>query len=294
MNWLQIKFLAPAQFVEQWSDLLLTTGACAVTLDDQQQQALFEPTPGDTPLWEQVQIIALYNIDIDLVLLKQQIYKFIPQEIPLQIETLADQDWQNAWKQHFAPKQFANNLWICPSWCPIPEPNANNIILDPGLAFGTGTHPTTALCVEWLAEHMPANATVLDFGCGSGILGIAAAKLGASMVYCVDCDPQALASTKANAKNNQLSTKQLITYLPEELPATTKVTVVIANILANPLITLAKQLVAYTKPAGNLVLSGILSQQTASLLEVYSKYLEQVTITTKEEWVRISGKKICK
>ena len=211
MNWLQINFLAPQELVEAWSDLLLETGACAITLQDKDKQAIFEPTPGETPLWKQVQITGLYTIDTNLELVKEQLYQQIPKDIVFHTEILEDEDWQNTWKKNLTPMQFGPNFWICPSWCDIPNPKAINVMLDPGLAFGTGTHPTTALCLEWIATNIRPNDTVLDFGCGSGILGIAAAKLGASIVYCVDCDPQALFSTKENAVKNKIASNQLLT-----------------------------------------------------------------------------------
>jgi ribosomal protein L11 methyltransferase len=289
MIWLQIKFLAPQAQVDEWSDLLLSTGATAITLHDKDKQAIFEPNPGDTPLWEHVQITGLYTIDTDLDSIKEQLYQHIPKDVVFHIEQIEDEDWQNAWKKNLSPIQFGPNFWICPSWCDIPNPTAINVILDPGLAFGTGTHPTTALCLEWIATNVNQNDTVLDFGCGSGILGIAAAKLGASQVYCVDCDPQALFSTQENAEKNKISRNQLLTYYPEELTTKFQVNIVIANILANPLEELAQTLANHVKPSGNIVLSGILTTQVEHLITIYNKWFENLTVTTKEDWVRITG-----
>ncbi len=294
LHWNQIKLFAPKELVEEWSDIILTTGASAVTLHDKDKQAIFEPLPGDSPLWEQVQIIGLYDANINIDLIKEQLYEHLDKNIVLQVETIAEQDWQNTWKADLKPMQFGNKLWICPSWCEIPEPNAINIILDPGMAFGTGTHPTTALCLEWIAENINPLDTVLDFGCGSGILGIAAAKVGASMVHCVDCDPQALLSTQDNASRNSILAQQLCVYEPHKLPNTLQVETVLANILANPLVELADTLAHYVKPAGSIVLSGVLINQAEDIITAYSQWFEQLNITTKDEWVRISGTKKCK
>lgn len=294
MAWIQIKLYTTKDLVEEWSDILLETGACAITLHDKEKQAIFEPIPGDLPLWEQVQIIALYTDDVDVKLVTTQLQEQLGEKISLDIETIADQDWQNTWKADLKPMQFGNNLWICPSWCDIPDPNAINIILDPGMAFGTGTHPTTALCLEWIAENIRPDDTVIDFGCGSGILAIAAAKLGAREVHCVDCDHQALLSTIDNANKNDIIKQQLFTYKPHEFVATLQADVVIANILANPLTELAELLADHVKPLGQIVLSGLLITQAEALISIYSKWFENLQVTTKDEWVRITGTKQCK
>ena len=294
MAWIQVKLFTTKELVEAWSDILLSSGALAITLHDKERQAIFEPVPGTTPLWEQVQIIGLYAEDIAINQVKKQLYKQLGENIALEVETIADQDWQSTWKENITPIKFGDNLWVCPSWYAIPDPNAINIILDPGMAFGTGSHPTTALCLEWLAENILPADSVLDFGCGSGILGIAAAKLGASLVYCVDCDHQALLSTKDNANKNSITEKQLLTLAPEELPNTYQANIVVANILANPLHELAPTLASYVKPAGNIVLSGILIEQAADLVTLYRQWFDNLTITTRAEWVRISGIKKCR
>jgi len=293
MAWLQIKLTTTKDLVEDYSALLLATGALAVTVHGKNQPSIIEPMPGTSPLWEHLEIIGLYEQSVDIDTIKQQLCKHFGKKISMQIEPLAEQDWHQAWKENLHPLQFSNNLWVCPSWCNIPDPNACNIILDPGMAFGTGTHPTTALCLEWLATNSIQNSSVLDFGCGSGILGIAAAKLGASVVHCVDCDFQALVSTRDNAKKNSIAAKQLFTLLPQELPANYQATTVIANILANPLHELAETLANYVKPGGNIVLSGILIPQVEDLIITYGTWFDSLTTITKEEWARISGIKKC-
>ena len=294
MAWVQFKLATTAELAEQWSDVLLALGANAVTFHDQDNQAIFEPTPGTMPMWQELQLVALYPHDVDVDAVTGQIRTLLGPNLALQIETLADQDWQETWKQDLKPMQFGERLWICPSWCAPPCPTAINIMLDPGMAFGTGTHPTTAMCLEWLAQNIQPSATVLDFGCGSGILAIAAIKLGANFAYCVDCDSQALLSAAENASKNAISAQQLITMLPEQLPSPLQVDTVVANILANPLSELAHILASYVKDRGNIVLSGILLNQVDPLLAIYRQWFTDFTVTTQAEWVRIVGTKVCK
>ena len=183
---------------------------------------------------------------------------------------------------------FANKLWICPSWCALPDPNAPYVLLDPGLAFGTGTHPTTALCLEWLANHLAPDQTVLDYGCGSGILGIAAKRLGARYVVCVDYDPQAIAATVDNAGQNSLFSDDLHACLPEKCPSI-KAHIVIANILAKPLVNLAETLVSHLAENGTLVLSGLLSSQIDLVTQAYAEWIDFEPACLQDDWVRLVG-----
>ena len=191
---------------------------------------------------------------------------------------------------NFHPMKFGNRLWICPSWRDIPDPNAVNILLDPGLAFGTGTHPTTALCLTWLDGLDLTDKTVVDFGCGSGILAIAALKLGAKRVIGIDIDPQAIQASQANAERNQVA-EQLELYLPKDQP-TLQADVVVANILAGPLAELSEVIVGYAKAGADIALSGILEHQALALSEHYQTYCQLNPITIQDEWVRIDGRKI--
>ena len=289
MSWCQLKLYTSKENAESWSELLTTTGAVAIIIHGKEQKAIIEPTPGDLPLWDQIQIIGLYQDNIDIALIKTQLFQHLGKDLDLHTEILQEEDWQDIWKKDLKPIKFGNNLWICPSWCEIPKPQEINIILDPGMAFGTGTHPTTALCLEWLTENIKEETQVMDFGCGSGILAIATIKLGAKFAYCIDCDPQALISTKDNAYKNSINNKQLKTLLPQELAPNIQVDLLIANILANPLQELAEKLADYVKPYGKIVLSGILQNQTSELINIYSKWFKNIEITNKEEWVRITG-----
>ena len=258
MSWIQIKLSTTKENVKSWSDLLTSTGAVAITIHDKEQKTIIEPTPGELPLWEEIQIIGLYQDNVDIELIKAQLYKHLGKDLYLHTEMLQEEDWQDLWKKDLKPMKFGKNLWICPSWCEIPKPQEINIILDPGMAFGTGTHPTTALCLEWLTENIKEGTQGMYFGCASGILAIAAIKLGANFAYCIDCDPQALISTKDNVYKNSINNKQFKTLLPQELDPNIKVDFLIANILANPLQELAKDLAFHTKSSGKIILSGIL------------------------------------
>ena len=221
MPWIQIKLDTSSDHAEELEDLLLETGSSAVTLQDGKDQPLFEPALGSTPLWSHTVVVGLFDAhtDMDQILayLKETYQR---QPFPeYQIEIVEDKDWEREWMTHFVPMQFGSRLWVCPSWKEVPEPNAVNLMLDPGLAFGTGTHPTTALCLEWLEKQQNfEGSTVVDYGCGSGILAIAALLLGAETLTGVDLDPQALEATIANAERNKIAPEKLKVFLPEQAP----------------------------------------------------------------------------
>ncbi|CSB25999.1 50S ribosomal protein L11 methyltransferase [Vibrio cholerae] len=204
---------------------------------------------------------------------------------------MEDKDWEREWMDNFHPMQFGRRLWICPSWREVPDPQAVNVMLDPGLAFGTGTHPTTALCLEWLDNLDLTGKTVIDFGCGSGILAIAAIKLGAAKVIGIDIDPQALLASKDNAARNGVE-DQIEVYLPKDQPEGLVADVVVANILAGPLRELSPIIKGLLKPGGQLAMSGILDTQAESVAEFYRDDLELDPIAEKSEWCRISGRKL--
>ncbi len=282
MNWLQIILDTEANKVDEISDALTDVGAVSVTWLDAKDQPLYEPSLNSTPLWKYTKIIALFEDEIDVEQIK---LLNLP---PYKIQTLEDKEWVRVWMDDFHPMQFGERVWICPSWQTPPEPQAINIILDPGLAFGTGTHTTTALCLEWLDKQANlANKTVIDYGCGSGILAITAAKLGASHIWAVDNDPQALEATENNSKKNQVET--LITpVLPEQLPEHIKADCILANILATPLINLASLMAKHTN--ANIVLSGILQEQTESIIAAYQPYFEIEETVERNGWMRIVGR----
>ena len=291
MPWIQIKLDTSSDHADELEDLLLEAGASAVTLQDGKDQPLFEPEPGSTPLWRHTVVIGLFDahseMDAVVNLLKSQ---YLRDPFPTHhVEIVEDKDWEREWMTHFVPMQFGSKLWVCPSWKEVPEPDAVNLMLDPGLAFGTGTHPTTALCLEWLENQGNfEDKTVIDYGCGSGILAIAALLLGAKTVTGVDLDPQALESTIANAERNKIAPEQLQVFLPEQAP-TQKVDIVVANILAGPLVQLAPMLANHLKPKGKIALSGILSEQKDSILNTYTEWFELDPVVHNEDWILVSG-----
>jgi ribosomal protein L11 methyltransferase len=292
MPWIQLRLSADQETAEQYSDWLMACGAQAVTFIDKQDTPIYEPLPGDEVVyWSSTEVMGLYDANHDMDAAIRYIQSIHPDKAALQykLELLEDKDWEREWMDNFHPMKFGERLWICPSWKAVPEPEAVNVMLDPGLAFGTGTHATTALCLTWLESLELTGKTVVDFGCGSGILSLAALKLGAAKVIGIDIDPQALLASRENAKRNGVDDR-LALYLPENQP-TVKADVVVANILAGPLQALAPTIIDFVRPQGQLALSGILEEQAGCLQAIYSQWCEMDTISTKDEWVRLSGKR---
>ena len=288
MTWQQLTFSTNAQAAEQLNELLLETEALAVTLQDAADEPIFEPALGTTPLWGQTELVALFSAEDDLQQIIRQLQKAFGPLPPYHISQVAEQNWERAWMDEFKPMQFGKRLWICPSWCEPVDPSAVNLLLDPGLAFGTGTHPTTRLCLEWLDANPPVNRRVIDYGCGSGVLALAALKLGAEITYAIDNDPQALLATEDNAKRNHLKPQQLQTWLPEQLPALTA-DLLLANILAQPLIELTGKFATLVKPQGTIVLSGILLEQADKVIQAYQPWFTLQPVIQLDEWVRLVG-----
>lgn len=294
MPWIQMKLDIPPNLASDYEDLLLAAGACAVTLEDAADQPLFEPPLGTTPLWDSTRIVGLFDADSDLAAIQQRIHsahRSLAPELPLsdaRFEILEDKDWEREWMDNFHPMRFGERLWVCPSWREVPDPSAANLMLDPGLAFGTGTHPTTALCLEWLDSQNLEGTTLIDYGCGSGILGIAALLLGSTRLIATDIDPQALQATTDNAERNRINPSLLTLCYPDRMP-TTQADVLVANILAGPLQELAPTLQALVKPGGRLALSGILEPQAAAVVAAYQPWFDLEPVATRDEWVRITG-----
>jgi len=293
MPWIQIKLNATSKNAEQIGDMLSEeTGALSVTFLDAKDSPIFEPLPGETHLWGETDVVALYDAEVDTSLLFDQIKStnLLSENFSYKIEQLEDKDWEREWMDNFHPMKFGKRLWICPSWRDIPDPNAINVMLDPGLAFGTGTHPTTSLCLEWLEGIDLRDKTVIDFGCGSGILAIAAIKLGANKVIGIDIDPQAILASKENAKRNGVA-KQLQLFLPQDQPKGLLADVVVANILAAPLRELSSVIKGLIKPQGLLAMSGVLDTQADSVANCYRDEVNIDPIAESQEWCRISGQK---
>ncbi|EJG1710892.1 50S ribosomal protein L11 methyltransferase [Vibrio parahaemolyticus] len=293
MPWIQIKLNATNENAEQIGDMLMEeTGALSVTFLDAQDTPVFEPLPGETRLWGDTDILALYDAEADTNFIIDQIKasNMLAENFAYKVEQLEDKDWEREWMENFHPMKFGERLWICPSWREVPEPDAVNVMLDPGLAFGTGTHPTTALCLEWLESMDLSGKTVIDFGCGSGILAIAAIKLGAEKVIGIDIDPQALLASKDNAERNGVADK-LEVYLPQNQPEGLIADVVVANILAGPLRELAPIIKGLVKLNGALAMSGVLDTQAEDVASYYRDELHIDPIVEQSEWCRISGRK---
>ena len=287
MSWLQVRLaLTPAQ-AETYEDLMLELGAVSVTFMDAEDQPIFEPDLGTTPLWSQTHLLALFEGDTDAAALEQRV-QLLANGLVYEVERLEDQEWERSWMDNFQPMRFGQRLWIVPSWHEAPEPEAVNLLLDPGLAFGTGTHPTPSLRLQWLDGEPVAGRQVLDFGCGSGILAIAALLLGAERAVGTDIDVQALEASRENANRNGIDPARFPLYLPADLPGE-PADVVVANILAGPLVGLAEQITRLTRIGGRLALSGILAEQAEDVRAAYAGCFDLEPTATLDGWVRISG-----
>jgi ribosomal protein L11 methyltransferase len=287
MPWIQISFDCGKELSAAISDALDSAGAVSVTLQDAANQPLLEPGVGETPLWDQVMVTGLFEATTGVDNLLASVQAAIAPDAlpPWRASSIEDKAWEREWMQHFHPMRFGARTWICPSWCKSPDPDGVNIYLDPGLAFGTGTHPTTAMCLEWLDQHIKGGETVIDYGCGSGVLGIGALNLGAGMVWAVDNDPQALVATRDNALKNQVESRMKILAVTQ--PLSVKADILLANILANPLIALASIFADKVKHGGMLVLSGILSEQQALVLQAYANCFKLISSAQNTDWVRL-------
>ena len=290
MTWRQLAATVEESQAESLSDWFMGQGALSVGFDDAGDQPLFEPPPGETPLWQRTKVTALFEADVDgeaIALVARR--QFGERILDWDSVVIEDQVWERAWMEHFKPMQFGQRLWICPTGYEPPDPTAVNVILDPGLAFGTGTHPTTALCLEWLEGLDLAGQTLLDYGCGSGILAVAALKLGADSAHGIDIDPQALTASQENAQKNGVE-GMLTLGFPDDagLPAAD---VVVANILAGPLVELAGEILARLKPGGRLALSGILAEQANTVKAAYEAEVVFSPVRQREDWAILSGVK---
>ena len=293
-DWQEWVLETHSQLVEALEAWLFERGALAVTLEDNANEPLLEPGPGETPLWQNVVLTALFTSDVDLSSIRAVLPRtLLAENSKSELSRLEDREWTRVWMDDFAPIQMGPRLWVCPSWAEPPDEALVNVMLDPGLAFGTGTHATTAMCLGALDAAMSGGESVVDFGCGSGILAIAALKLGASKALGVDNDPQALAASRDNAARNKISADQFDAVMPEDgkVSAWSNVAnVVVANILAGPLLSLAQELIQLMAPGGRLLLTGVLEGQAAELIEHYAHVGLEVT-DRRDGWVLLSGVK---
>ena len=294
MPWQSVSLPATEEQAETLSEALMESGALAVSIEDAAAGTVSETPvfgepgmPVDT-LWQCNLVICLFAQDADVPSLLQYAAAAAGYRLPdYRIETIAEQDWVRLTQAEFAPISISARLWIVPSWHDAPDPDAINLVLDPGLAFGTGSHPTTRLCLQWLEQNVQPADDVLDYGCGSGILAIAALKFGANRAYGVDIDPLSITTARDNALGNQV---QAEFYLPDADPGS-KASIVIANILTNPLLALAPLLADRCLVGGKLVLSGILDEQADKILGAYQPWFELAVWRSEEGWVCLSGTK---
>ncbi len=286
MPWLELRIHTTRDKIPPFELALECVNALSITYQDSADTPIFEPAIGETPLWQNTRITGLFEAGANT----QAIEKAIPNldATDWVWHVVEDKDWEREWMNSYQPIQCHPKLWICPSWCPPPDPKATNLMLDPGLAFGTGTHPTTFLCLQWLAEQNLTGARVVDYGCGSGILGIAALLLGASDALGVDIDPQALIASAENASRNHIPSASFPVYLPEKAPVI-QAHVVMANILAGPLINLADVIQSYLGPHAKLCLSGILASQAKDVMAAYEATIAFDPIRTREDWALLTG-----
>lgn len=289
MAWHQISVITNEDTAPKVADLFSDLGAVSVTYMDAEDEPVYEPAIGETKIWSHTEVTALYELTAEPALIKTQIEAQFGQDqlSNWRYDEIADQVWERAWMEFYHPMKFAERLWVCPTGQEQDEHGTVCLTLDPGLAFGTGTHPTTALCLEWLASHDLAGKTVIDYGCGSGILAIAAVLLGAKVAYALDIDPQALTATQDNALKNQVQDK-INCYLPEQFQPI-QADIVLANILAKPLIELATPITALLAPQGQLVLSGILQEQAEAVMAAYREHIMFAPPVQQEDWMRLAG-----
>jgi ribosomal protein L11 methyltransferase len=291
MSWLQLILTADKAQAPTIEALFEGLGALAVTYGDAGEQPLLEPAPGEARLWSRSRITALFDAQRDPDLLRAALRNALPETTAqsLELQTLEDQVWERAWLDDFHPMRFGDRLWVCPAGQRPQQADAVVLDLDPGLAFGTGAHPTTALCLQWLDGAELHGKRVLDYGCGSGILAIAAALLGAESVAAVDYDPQALAATQDNAAKNRVQ-ERITPLLPEQTP-NRGFDIVLANILAEPLVELAPELQPRVTPGGHLLLSGILAEQAEQVAAAYRKPFDLDPPLLQDEWVLLHGRR---
>lgn len=294
MDWLQIAISTTKQNSQVAEDCLFSAGAQTVTFTDAADQPILEPGVDETPVWNDVIITGLFSSTADAQQLIQSITGLLPAiEYRIKSETLQDKNWTRAWMENYHAMPFGKRLWVVPLHLEPPEPDAINLRLDPGLAFGTGTHPTTSLCLRWLDKNIDTQKNLLDYGCGSGILAIAACLLGIRYADGVDIDPQALIATQDNAQTNGVNNR-ITTWLAEDFQrtqASSSYDIVVANILSGPLADLAPTLAEKTKIGGDIVLSGILKDQADTVIDTYNKFFAMDEPIIDNDWVLLHGVK---
>lgn len=290
-----IELAVASRYPDFAEEILEACGAVSVTMTDAADVPVLEPLPGETPLWPATITRGLFAAGADLDAVRAALAEQLPDgdSATTEILKVEDRDWVRAWLDHAEPLPFGPkdhpSLWICPSGHEVTARDAVIVHLDPGLAFGTGTHPSTAMCLDWLATHAVAGKTVLDYGCGSGVLAIAALKLGAAHALAIDIDPQALTATRENARVNAVDARLVCAGIGQAVDE--PVDIVLANILARPLVELAPKLAAATKPGGSIVLAGLLERQADEVRAAYAPWFEFEDDGRREGWNRVSGRR---
>lgn len=293
MAWQSISFLTDAATAEPVCDALIEAGALSASIEDadagtpDEQPQFGEPGSVTTPGWQRSRVVALLELDADAAALLAEAAAAagLSAAPEFTAETIEEQNWVQLTQSQFDPIRVSDRLWIVPSWHEAPDPSAVNLILDPGMAFGTGSHPTTRLCLEWLERNVEPGVSVLDYGCGSGILAIAAARLGAGRVAGVDIDPQAVEAANANAERNGVGAE----FADSADALAGEYDLVVANILSNPLRVLAPAICAHVRSGGRLALSGILREQAEEIIAIYAQWLPLQVADVREDWVCLSG-----
>ena len=289
MDYFEIKVSCQKSDCESLQQTFESLGACSVTYRDAEDVAILEPAPGELPLWQKLDVTGMFTAEFDKKKLLARIQHDYP-DSPVLCKDLENQVWERVWLKHFKPMKFGNSTWIIPSEYETPDKTGVNIYLDPGLAFGTGTHATTALCLKWIDENNLVSKTVMDFGCGSGILAIAALKHKAKKVYCTDIDQQAIESTKNNAEVN--SVLDGIEFLePKNFKQVEQQDVILANILAAPLMSLVETFDQFLKPQGEIIMSGILAEQETELLEAFQSHFVDFKVERQDDWISVHARK---
>ena len=271
-------------------EALTLLGATSVTLEDAADNPVLEPAPGETPLWPTIRIRALFQADADRGAIEAGLVELLPATTTLCFELLEDRLWEREWLRDFHPMRFGRRLWVCPDGQAAGDAQAVRVALDPGLAFGTGTHPTTALCLEWLDGSELAGCRVVDYGCGSGILAIAALKLGAAEVLAFDIDPQARLATRDNAVRNGVADRLTVAATAPHEPASCDA--LVANILAGPLTELAGRFATLLQPGGRIALSGVLAEQAETVAAAYGRWFMIDATTVRDGWALLSGSRV--
>lgn len=295
MAWQSVSFLTDAASAEPICDALIEAGALSASIEDadagtpDEQPQFGEPGSVTTPGWAHSRVVVLLQPDDDVAaLIGAAVAEVGLTAMPeWTVERIEEQNWVQLTQSQFDPIRISERLWIVPSWHELPDPSAISLILDPGMAFGTGSHPTTRLCLEWLEREVKGGERMLDYGCGSGILAMAAAKLGASHVAGVDIDPQAVDAARANAERNAV----VATFADSAEPVAGEYDLVVANILSNPLRVLAPAICAHVRSGGRLALSGILREQAEEIIGIYAQWLPMQVADTREDWVCLAGVK---